>query len=166
MLDASTTRGRFPFLPYEPVSVGRPHLLTQRADRKHSVPIDFQAYKALRAQRYSSLTNGTSSTSPVASLQTESIAQSISSSAVLPGNEQTADSSEPPAPYPTSFSEIVELISKGLPVPGIKEIPDTVLEGQASRPIASERRKPWEKVSEDGAGAGAGEHGPVVASSP
>ena len=58
---------------------------------------------------------------------------------------------EPPAPYPTSFSQIVGLITSGEPIPGIKKIPDTVLEGHASQPTTAKRRKPWEK---GGAGAG------------
>ena len=54
------------------------------------------------------------------------------------------DAKEPPAPYPTSFEQIVELISTGQPIPGIKEVPDTVLEGQASETKVGRRRKPWE----------------------
>ena len=54
------------------------------------------------------------------------------------------------APYPTSFSQIVQLITSGDPIPGIKEVPDTVLRGQASRPMNPKRRKPWEN---DDAGA-------------
>lgn len=52
---------------------------------------------------------------------------------------------EPPAPYPLSFNHIVELITTGQPIPGIKEIPNTVLEGQASQPAQAKRKKPWEK---------------------
>ena len=56
-----------------------------------------------------------------------------------------ANNSGPPAPYPTSFSQIVELITTGQPVPGIKDIPDTILEGQASQVTSAKRKKPWEK---------------------
>lgn len=63
-------------------------------------------------------------------------------SGVLPG--PTA-SNEPPAPYPTSFAHIVELITTGQPVPGIKEIPNTILEGQGTQAEKPKRRKPWEK---------------------
>ena len=52
---------------------------------------------------------------------------------------------EPPAPYPTSFAHIVELITSGQPIPGIKEIPSTVLEGQGTQAEKPKRRKPWEK---------------------
>lgn len=41
------------------------------------------------------------------------------------------------------------LITAGKPIPGIREIPPTVLEDQATKPAASKRRKPWEKESED-----------------
>lgn len=44
-----------------------------------------------------------------------------------------------------SFNHIVELITNGHPVPGIKEIPDTVLEGQGSQASKLKRKKPWEK---------------------
>jgi len=54
------------------------------------------------------------------------------------------DNAQPPAPYPTSFSQIVALITEGQSIPGIKEVPDTVLEGQASQPNTARRKKPWE----------------------
>jgi hypothetical protein len=56
------------------------------------------------------------------------------------------------APKPASFAEICALIQEGKPIPGIKDIPDTVLEGQASESQTQTRRKPWEKT----AGANAG----------
>ena len=58
-------------------------------------------------------------------------------------------SAEPPAPYPLSFSHIVDLITSGQPVPGVRDIPNTVLDGQASEAIRSQRRKPWETASSD-----------------
>ena len=64
------------------------------------------------------------------------------SSGVLPA---PANPSEPPAPYPTTFAHIVELITTGQPIPGIKEIPNTVLEGQGTAAEKPKRRKPWEK---------------------
>ncbi len=63
------------------------------------------------------------------------------------------NNSEPPAPYPTSFSQIVELITNGQPIPGIKEVPDTVLEGQATQATTAKRKKPWERDD-----VGDGEH--------
>lgn len=56
---------------------------------------------------------------------------------------------QPPPPYPTSFAEIVDLITNNKPIPGIEEIPTTVLElGSSKRDTATRRRKPWEKDTE------------------
>lgn len=54
------------------------------------------------------------------------------------------------ARYPTSFSRIVELITSGQPVPGIKDVPDTLLSGQDSPAVTVIRKKPWEQGEEDG----------------
>lgn len=51
------------------------------------------------------------------------------------------------APKPASFAEICDMIAEGKPIPGIKDIPDTVLEGQASETQLETRKKPWEKKS-------------------
>lgn len=66
---------------------------------------------------------------------------------VVPG-----DSGEQQPPYPTSFAEIVDLITNNKPVPGIEEIPDTVLElGSSKVDHTPQRKKPWEttNASED-----------------
>lgn len=61
-----------------------------------------------------------------------------------------ATTEEPPAPYtspppyPQSFSHLVELITTGQTIPGIKEVPNTLLTGQGSKAVESKRRKPWE----------------------
>ncbi|KXL49570.1 hypothetical protein M433DRAFT_158626 [Acidomyces richmondensis BFW] len=49
------------------------------------------------------------------------------------------------APKPASFADICEMIAEGKPIPGIKEIPSTILEGQASESQMEKRKKPWEK---------------------
>ncbi|KAL1305535.1 hypothetical protein AAFC00_007145 [Neodothiora populina] len=49
------------------------------------------------------------------------------------------------APHPASFAEICQLIAEGKPIPGIKDIPDIVLEGQSTPSHAPKRKKPWEK---------------------
>lgn len=48
------------------------------------------------------------------------------------------------APYPTSFAHIVELITTGQPIPGIREIPNKISEEKPSESIQSKRKKPWE----------------------
>lgn len=63
-----------------------------------------------------------------------------------------AASDEPP-PYPNSFAAIVDLITRNIPVPGIEEIPTTVLEhGSSKVDKTPRRRKPWEKDDDDGGG--------------
>ena len=47
-----------------------------------------------------------------------------------------------------TFSHIVELITTGQPIPGIKDVPDSLHEGEASQSIKSQRKKPWEKKAD------------------
>jgi hypothetical protein len=101
--------------------------------RKYNTNIDFDGYKAYRDAR-----GRPPPTPPI---------KGATAAGLLP--VEPADASEPPAPYPTSFAHIVELITTGQPVPGIKEIPNTVLEGQGTEPVKARRKKPWEK-DEDG----------------
>lgn len=54
-----------------------------------------------------------------------------------------AHSQEEPS-YPSSFAHIVDLITSGKPVPGIQQIPDTVLMGHDTPSTKPKRRKPWE----------------------
>ncbi|KAI9673319.1 MAG: hypothetical protein M1829_004085 [Trizodia sp. TS-e1964] len=48
------------------------------------------------------------------------------------------------APYPATFAQIVDLITANKPIPGIKHIPNTILEGKESVSRAAPRKKPWE----------------------
>ena len=52
-------------------------------------------------------------------------------------------------PYPISFDEIAEMIASGKPIPGIREIPDTLNEEQPTEAkvakLAGAGRKPWER---------------------
>lgn len=52
------------------------------------------------------------------------------------------------APYSNNYQHVVDLIVSGKPVPGIKQIPDTVLLEQSSKSEAPIRRKPWETNTE------------------
>jgi hypothetical protein len=52
--------------------------------------------------------------------------------------------SEQDAPFPKSFADVVELITSGKPIPGIKEIPDVVLRAPANAATVPPRKKPWE----------------------
>ncbi|OSS48050.1 hypothetical protein B5807_06497 [Epicoccum nigrum] len=119
--------------------------------RKFNTAVDFEAYKAYRDAHgrpppqtngvqpldFSEATYGMPDAAPPAPAPAHE-----ASSGVLPA---PANPSEPPAPYPTTFAHIVELITTGQPIPGIKEIPNTVLEGQGTAAEKPKRRKPWEK---------------------
>jgi hypothetical protein len=127
-------------------------------NRKYNKNIDFDAYKAYRNARSrppptppsstnilaSSIIDQElpSSTTPSNTASTVSTAPATEPSGVLPS---PPNATEPPAPYPTSFAHIVDLITSGKPVPGIKEIPPTVLEGQGTQATKPKRKKPWEK---------------------
>lgn len=74
---------------------------------------------------------------------------STSSSNARPPSQPASSTSGPEPPYPTSFAAIVDLITRNLPVPGIEEIPTTVLEPGSSKVDNTPRRKkPWEKDAE------------------
>jgi hypothetical protein len=104
--------------------------------RKHNVDIDFDSYKAYhtaRAARPGATDYASDAAKPTA---TET------AGGILP---TPSNINEPPVPYPSSFAHIVELVTTGQPIPGIREIPDTVLTGQGTQPAKPKRRKPWEK---------------------
>ncbi|PVH98447.1 hypothetical protein DM02DRAFT_615795 [Periconia macrospinosa] len=118
--------------------------------RKHSTNIDFDSYKAYRLARgRPALIPKPPSSTNIADIPNNSAAQQPPASGSILPSPPASDPNEPPAPYPTSFAHIVELVTTGQPIPGIKDIPDTILHGQGSAPAKGRRRKPWEK---DGGG--------------
>ncbi|KAI4127862.1 MAG: hypothetical protein LQ347_004425 [Umbilicaria vellea] len=137
----------------------------ERAEQKYNVPIDFTPYRTWHTHHSSrSLANGavTSRSSIATEPPFESSLPEIppvdpnsNTTSVLTNplsafpNDTTSSTASPPAPpaapYPPTFSQIVELITTGQAIPNIKEIPDTLLEGQESQATAAKRKKPWEK---------------------
>lgn len=59
-------------------------------------------------------------------------------------DEATVNTDNEDPPYSSNYQELVELIVSGKPVPGIKQIPDTVLTDQKSISTKQQRPKPWE----------------------
>lgn len=114
--------------------------------RKSGTPVDFDGYKqwveSLRTG--APATNGTTST-----LDATPTDPSAAQPAQDAGTSTEADvggmSGMGNAPYSASFTEICDMIAEGKPIPGIKDIPDTILEGQASESQTQKRKKPWEK---------------------
>ncbi|KAK4632137.1 hypothetical protein CLAFUW4_02666 [Fulvia fulva] len=120
----------------DPQQVGH---LTLRAKcyyyaRKAGTSVDFDGYKRwVEQQNHEGETNGAEDGWSI--LDSEPPAQADSSGGM-------AD-----APKPASFADICDMIAEGKPIPGIKDIPDTILEGQASESKSDERKKPWEKAA-------------------
>ena len=136
MLVASTILGEEPYILCYDI------IWTYARSRKHNVPIDFDTYRDWHARQGSNLQPGPTISS---ALQVVS-PQDATGISVLTGNSDGSNtiSSEHPAFYPLNFNHIVELITTGQQIPGIKEIPNTILTGQASEATLSKRRKPWE----------------------
>ena len=117
--------------------------------RKHNVQIDFAGYRDWHAQQI--LSHPTVNGNPQG-LPPSSNEPSVVSTALDPTPTASITPDGEAAPYPLSFNHIVELITSGQPIPGIKDVPDTVLEGQASQATKVRRKKPWEKsLGDEGA---------------
>ncbi|GAB7365405.1 hypothetical protein MBLNU230_g6483t1 [Neophaeotheca triangularis] len=119
--------------------------------RRTGTPVDFDGYKQwVEIGRGERSTNGTHTNNAfpaAAPASSEAAAGAQESNVGVAGG--MAD-----APKPASFADICDMIAEGKPIPGIKDIPDTILEGQASEPQKQKRRKPWEK--EEGQEGGEG----------
>ncbi|KAI4203877.1 MAG: hypothetical protein LQ350_001499 [Teloschistes chrysophthalmus] len=110
--------------------------------RKHNTAVNFETYRTWRSQQnLPAVTLEQMHRVEPASPDPQSNGMSIEKSDVTVSQQGEG---QPSAPYPSSFSQIVDLITKGEPIPGIKEIPDTLLVGQESAPTQAKRKKPWE----------------------
>lgn len=128
--------------------------------RKAGTPVDFDGYKSwVEMQRGITPLNGLDSTQAPANLVSQP--QAGAGAPIATGTDEAGGGGGgmADAPKPASFAEICEMIAEGKPIPGIKEIPDTILEGQASEKVAEKRRKPWEKSGGTETGGGGGETG-------
>ncbi|KAI9144243.1 hypothetical protein BKA69DRAFT_1122494 [Paraphysoderma sedebokerense] len=67
----------------------------------------------------------------------------------------STDSSEDQPSYPKTFQEVIELVTAGKPVPGIRHIPNILNTEEPSKSVLKPRPKPWEKnrESKDGQNA-------------
>nr|POF17696.1 hypothetical protein CFP56_13108 [Quercus suber] len=118
--------------------------------RKSGAAVDFDGYKrwvegsgqdAEIANGMTGRTSGQALQQPPGTMVNDEVTSS--------GGDGTSALGE--ARKPASFAEICEMIAEGKPIPGIKDIPNTILEGHASESQTATRKKPWEK------GSGAGE---------
>jgi hypothetical protein len=115
--------------------------------RKAGTSVDFDGYKAWTEQRRNGgRENGYENDDEITAVSNLIASSNITASTV--GDAEAGASGLPEAPKPASFAEICDLIAEGKPIPGIKDIPDTVLEGQKSTSQAERRRKPWERSAQ------------------
>ncbi len=78
-------------------------------------------------------------------------AASSTFSATTSAPQSQPQSSGPEPTYPPSFAAIVDLITQNLPIPGIEDVPPTILEpGTSKIDHTPRRRKPWEKDASTG----------------
>lgn len=59
------------------------------------------------------------------------------------------ESEQPEESKSLTYDELVELIISGKPIPGIKKIPNIILQDQLSKPVLKQRKKPWEIAREE-----------------
>jgi len=130
-------------------------------NRQNNVSIDPVAYGAWRNEQdpqdlsplltHSSL-HSSENLSNGEVLPTSNNDSTLSASTALDQHTATSPEAAHPseeAPPPASFAEIVALIQSGEPIPGIRDIPDTVLTGRGSESTRAPRRKPWERTTTD-----------------
>ena len=124
-------------------------ILTIYHSRFNTGAISFQSYKSWRASQTPS------SLCPLTPTPITSVPSSIDSHITTNGTTgrpplqpQITSQPESQLEHPASFDEIMALIESGQPVPGIKEIPNTVLVGQGTEASRSRRQKPWERLME------------------
>ncbi|KAJ9604564.1 hypothetical protein H2200_010677 [Cladophialophora chaetospira] len=117
-------------------------------------PIDPVKYLEWSKDRAGAAKEGENAQGPVSrgtggeGVQTSPSSSATTITAAAPSSTITT----PPPPsaneptYPPSFAAIIDLITKNLPIPGIEEVPPTVLEPGTSKVDHTPRRKkPWEK---------------------
>lgn len=104
--------------------------------RKAGTNVDFDGYKRWTEEQRNGGNSAATVNETNHNMENDVPAQAENASSGAMGGD---------APKPASFAEIVDMIAEGKPIPGIKEIPDTILEGQASENNVEKRKKPWEK---------------------
>lgn len=95
-------------------------------------------------------TTTNSTTVPPGQASLPNVSATTTSTTEPQSNTQGQQHEQPEPPYPSSFAALVELITNNKPIPGIEQIPDTVLDPGSSLPDRTpQRRKPWEKDRDD-----------------
>jgi hypothetical protein len=113
--------------------------------RNLSSSLDFRNYKNWLSEHGLNATTNTPAESCKSEDSNTAVATSSTQSTSEAPQEEKKESKNAEPAYPSSFAHIVELITNNQPIPGIEEIPDTVLAGHDEPSKATKRRKPWEK---------------------
>lgn len=120
------------------------------ARRCNLPPIDPADYECWLLSQQQAAATHAQTQPPAEDHATHIAAQPLGQAPSIPPATFTSPSSPPPdpspgPPYPASFESIVDLITRNQPIPGIEEIPDTILDASLSAPNQTARRKkPWE----------------------
>ncbi|PKY03977.1 hypothetical protein P168DRAFT_327991 [Aspergillus campestris IBT 28561] len=110
-----------------------------------SAPLDFAAYK-----HWLGSVTAPAPSEGAKTAETQQHQLNTSTAVEQPLTESPGQGTRHQEPsYPSSFAHIVELITTGQPIPGIQQIPDTVLTGHDTPSSKPSRQKPWEKKNAD-----------------
>ncbi|KAG0202729.1 hypothetical protein BGX28_004863 [Mortierella sp. GBA30] len=105
---------------------------------------DYNEYQAWRAHKLAESASGSSVEGVVRKEDKHDIPSPSDKADNLPSSGSTAVTGSDPS-YPKSFQEICELIASGKPIPGIRQIPNSLAEGTPSEAKMAPKPKPWEK---------------------
>lgn len=140
--------------------------------RHSGVPINPDAYAAYLGRAplspLSSTPNPVATTAAADAVPIDTTQNSLTLDASVPQEHESAavrgrspTGEDGSTPYPKSFAEIVELITSGKPIPGIKEIPNELSDEPPSESVEPQRRKPWEQGPQANGGLADGAGGTV-----
>jgi len=115
--------------------------------RKFKTDVDYPKYRNWKLFQ-NALATGQSTSSEE---YLGSLTPSTNDIRVLGANPYDETCHEPSAPYPQNFAEVAEMITtgRGHLLPGVKEIPPTILADKITPPTKELRKKPWEKDGAD-----------------
>lgn len=133
---------------------------TGSASSAQSNPPDLSSFMARLEQKASAVNDSSAANkSGVATATATAVSERVAASAAPASSVVAGDAKAEEGPaYPKSFTEVMELIKKGEPVPGIREIEEKLSvdsaallqdgggDGKADAEVAAAPSKPWEKM--------------------
>ncbi|PWW74859.1 hypothetical protein C7212DRAFT_345808 [Tuber magnatum] len=135
------------------ISQGKPNLAAAAATTTPTVPENPPEFAQ---KEHSTFLDSTNEEPTLATTEPDANSERFPLSDPDPNTPATTPGETPDAPYPNSFAYIVELITTGQQIPGIKHIPNELNSAPPSEPVRAKRSKPWEKASGDNPSPSAG----------